>query len=94
MRDETAAPNGPCHEAAAAFLKSVANSEFDLFPAVGLGEDIRLKSETIAGGGLKVDDDLIHLCAFATKARPVEQSVSASLNRASMRGRSYSQQME
>jgi hypothetical protein len=88
------AQKSPCHESAAAYLKSVANSDCDLFPAVGLGEDVRLRSETIAGGALKVDTDLIHLCAFTTKPRAAEHTPQATLNRASMRSRSYSQQVE
>jgi hypothetical protein len=90
----SAAQNTPCHEAAAAFLKKVASAEFDRFPAVGLGEDVRLKSDRVAGGGLKVAEDLIHLCAFAIKPRPAEQAAQATLNRASMRSRSYSQRVE
>ena len=34
------------------------------FPAIGLGEDVRISGSIIVGGGLVVDDKVIHLVAF------------------------------
>ena len=34
------------------------------FPAVGLGEDLRLSAPTLTGGALAVGDRVVHLCAF------------------------------
>jgi hypothetical protein len=36
----------------------------DRFPAVALGEDLRLASPTLTGGALAVDGKVVHLCAF------------------------------
>ena len=34
------------------------------FPAVGLGEDLRLQAPGLAGGALSADNEVLHLCAF------------------------------
>jgi hypothetical protein len=39
------------------------------FPAIGLGEDVRLAGRSVAGGGLTVDGTLIHLVAFPATTR-------------------------
>jgi hypothetical protein len=38
------------------------------YPAVGLGEDLRLESEDAFGAALDVEGRVIHLTAFAGKA--------------------------
>ncbi|RPJ70149.1 MAG: hypothetical protein EHM24_16425 [Acidobacteria bacterium] len=48
----------------ARFLAAVAGSEVDAFPAVGLGQDLRLKSPHIAGAALAVDEHVVHALAF------------------------------
>lgn len=48
----------------ARFLAAVAGSEVDAFPAVGLGQDLRLKSPHIAGAALAVDEHIVHALAF------------------------------
>jgi hypothetical protein len=37
----------------------------ETFPAVGLGEDLRLRAPRIAGAALAVDQHLVHLLAYA-----------------------------
>jgi hypothetical protein len=55
-------------ENAKQFLQGLAESKFARFPAVGLGEDLRIESQTIAGGALVVDDQTVHLWAFPLKS--------------------------
>jgi hypothetical protein len=50
---------------AAAFLQSAASAKVNTYPAVGMGTDIRLSAPGLAGGGLVVDDDVVHLAVFA-----------------------------
>lgn len=47
-----------------AFLAAVAASEKVAFPAIGLGEDVRLQGAQVAGGALVAWDRVVHLCAF------------------------------
>ncbi len=46
------------------FLSTLKKAAQERFPAIGLGEDVRLSGSTIAGGGLVVDGKVIHLVAF------------------------------
>jgi hypothetical protein len=46
-------------------LRRVAAAPEKRFPAIGLGEDIRLAGENVAGGALVVGGRLVHLSAFA-----------------------------
>jgi len=45
-------------------MATVARTPAGAFPAVGLGVDVRLESETVAGAALAVDGRLVHLSAF------------------------------
>jgi hypothetical protein len=54
----------PAREEVAAILKRVAEAHAAPFPAVGLGEDLRLQAPGLAGGALSADNELLHLCAF------------------------------
>jgi hypothetical protein len=45
-------------------MATVARTPAGTFPAVGLGVDVRLESETVAGAALAVDGRLVHLSAF------------------------------
>ena len=54
----------PSRDEAAAFLKRVAEAPAGVFPAIGLGEDLRLQAPGLAGGALAFDGALLHLCAF------------------------------
>jgi hypothetical protein len=47
----------------------LADSKFESFPAVGLGDDLRIESTVIAGGALVVDDRSVHLWAFPLKSK-------------------------
>jgi len=46
------------------FLSTLRKATRERFPAIGLGEDVRISGSTIAGGGLVVDGKVIHLVAF------------------------------
>ena len=48
----------------ARFLAAVAGADVDAFPAIGLGQDLRLKSPHIAGAALAVDEHVVHALAF------------------------------
>jgi hypothetical protein len=60
-RESVPAPERPGVEA---FLRRVAKAPASSFPAVGLGEDLRLQAPGLAGGALAVEGALLHLCAF------------------------------
>jgi len=70
-----------------AFLDRIAAAETTQFPAIGLGEDVRLQAAGIAGGALVVEDVVVHLGAFAVAAEPQEAASGATLSRASQRMR-------
>ena len=59
------ATSGPDGGSAEAFLGSTASAKVNSYPAVGLGTDIRVTAPGLAGGGLVVDETLVHLAAFA-----------------------------
>lgn len=46
------------------FLDMVIASEKESFPAIGLGEDVRLKDQKLSGAALINVGELIHLCVF------------------------------
>ena len=45
-------------------LKDAASATAEHFPAVGEGEDLRLRGERLSGGALVADDRVVHLCVF------------------------------
>ena len=47
------------------FIQTVAAAQADSFEALGEGEDLRIHSNTIAGGALAARDRVVHLCAFS-----------------------------
>lgn len=47
-------------------LDSILDLEAQSFPAVGLGEDLRIESADITGGALSYDGRVVHLAAFNT----------------------------
>ena len=53
---------------ARAFLERLCAADERRYPAVGLGTDIRLTGPGVVGGALLVEDDCVHLAAFATVA--------------------------
>jgi hypothetical protein len=52
-------------------LDSILELETQSFPAVGLGEDLRIESAEITGGALAYDGRVVHLAAFNT-APPIK----------------------
>ena len=46
------------------FVADAMAARVDRFPAVALGEDLRLAAPTLTGGALAVDGRVVHLCAF------------------------------
>ena len=63
--DEGERPGEPARFDAERLLEQTKSAPVERFPAVGLGEDLRLASPTLAGGALALDGRLVHLCAFA-----------------------------
>ena len=51
------------------FLAALKRTSAERFPAIGLGEDLRLTGRSVAGGGLVVDGKLVHLVAFPKAKR-------------------------
>lgn len=47
------------------FLSSVASGEAERFKAVGMGEDLRLRGRGVEGAALAVDDEVVHVLAYA-----------------------------
>ncbi len=56
----------PSAKAAEEFLAELADGRAETFPAVGLGQDVRISGNRVTGAALIVDDRLVHLCAFRT----------------------------
>jgi hypothetical protein len=55
---------GPSTNAIRAFLDEITNANVTRFKAVGLGDDLRLNSLALAGAGLKISGQIVHLVAF------------------------------
>ena len=72
-------------QAAIAFLKAVSDAQAQSFPAVGIGEDLRLQSPGRAGGALAADGRIVHLSVFASETPSAGVSEGVTLNRASVR---------
>ena len=60
------AVSGADESEAAQLLDSILELEAQSFPAVGLGEDLRIESAEICGGALAYDGKVVHLAAFNT----------------------------
>ncbi len=50
------------------FIQRVAAAPADSFKALGEGEDLRIRSPSIAGGALTARDRVVHLCAFTRES--------------------------
>lgn len=61
---EDAAQEVPCSGAVAGFLLEIRQAKTEVRPGVGLGQDVRLTSSRIVGGGLVHEDRVVHLSAF------------------------------
>jgi hypothetical protein len=57
-------PPAPTLEQARTFLNEVAAAPVETYPAIGMGQDLRIRGGTLTGGGLDVDGRLVHLYAF------------------------------
>ena len=51
----------------ASFLRSVASTEPQSFPAIGMGQDLRLESPHLAGAALAVDEEIVHALAYTKR---------------------------
>ncbi len=54
----------PTIEDARQLLDDIAEGTTETFPAVGLGQDIRIRGSRATGAALVADDRVVHLCAF------------------------------
>jgi hypothetical protein len=63
--DEGERPGEGARFDAERLLEQTKSAPVERFPAVGLGEDLRLSAPGLAGGALAVDGRIAHLCAFA-----------------------------
>ena len=73
---------------ARAFLNSLAQASSQNYPAVGLGQEIRINTEELVAGGLEVDSTLVHLVAFKKQRRDASPRQSRTdMLRASLRRR-------
>jgi hypothetical protein len=53
------------------FLSALKQASRDRFPAIGVGEDVRITGDSIVGGGLVVNGKVVHLVAFPASAHGV-----------------------
>jgi hypothetical protein len=51
------------------FLSALKDAEREHFPAIGVGDDVRLTGRAVVGGGLVVNDKVVHLVAFPAPKR-------------------------
>jgi hypothetical protein len=57
------------------FLDAVEAAPRSHGPSAGLGDDLRLASETVLGSGLELDGELIQLCAFTRDGRGTQTRI-------------------
>jgi len=60
--------HNPTTEDAEVFLNRLRQAEFETYPAVGEGTEVRLSGPGVIGAGLVVEGRVVHLAAFATPA--------------------------
>ena len=77
--DHVAAPASDAKPQPKRFLATLKKTPQERFPAIGLGEDVRINGSTIVGGGLVVDEKVIHLVAFPGTKHKVGMPVAAEL---------------
>ncbi|MEZ5573913.1 MAG: DUF6569 family protein [Halioglobus sp.] len=68
--EERLATDTPAEQSVADFIAAVAAASADSFKALGEGQDLRLRSDSVAGGALAARERVVHLCAFS-HATPV-----------------------
>ncbi len=78
------------NDAIANFLHETHNIECELFPAIGLGEDVRFDSAQLCGGALTHNEKLVHLCLFRinNETRDDDDNYASHIRAASARSRS------
>ncbi len=64
----------PDEEAARAFLSEVAQGEAETFPAVGMGQDVRITAPRLTAAALVDNERVVHLCAFRTDGDEREET--------------------
>lgn len=55
----------PSEEVVKRFLDQVGQAEGESYAAIGIGQDLRLSGEHLAGGALLAEDRVVHLAAFS-----------------------------
>ena len=55
----------PSEAATKDFLEQVRKAKGESYAAIGIGEDLRLTDEHLAGGALIAEDRVVHLAAFS-----------------------------
>jgi hypothetical protein len=76
-------------ESVGKLIEDAANAIVEKFPAVGEGDDLRLRGEHLSGGALVVDERIVHLCVFRLREdnRTGSGERKGRIARASMRRR-------
>jgi hypothetical protein len=69
--DNAGAPASDATPQPEAFLSALKQAARERFPAIGVGEDVRITGDSIVGGGLVVDGKVVHLVAFPASAHAV-----------------------
>lgn len=64
IEDQKPNSKAPVAEVAHRFLEEMKEAVVHRFPALAEGEDLRIDTDTIAGGALYADKSVVHLCAF------------------------------
>ncbi len=54
---------------AAKLIKDAVGTPEEHFPAVGEGEDLRLRGDELSGGALSTDGGVVHLCVFRLQSK-------------------------
>jgi hypothetical protein len=74
------------------FINDINRADASTFPAVGEGEDLRIRGNQISGGALLARKRLVHLCAFHIDAHTQagESDGGSRMARSSLRRRHYS----
>lgn len=71
--------------AAQSLLAETAALDGEAFPAIGLGEDIRLDTDALCGGALVHNEKLVHLCIFRITRANTEDGRDRRMRAASFR---------
>ena len=66
-------PRSPGADRAEAFIELLARADFESYPAVGEGTEVRVSGGGVIAGGLVAEGRLVHLAAFAAPAQDGRQ---------------------